>query len=148
MGRYVSLGHETTVKSLPTHGNRHDTRSDLASTGLLGTHPTRACARFPVHTAERSAAPRESRDWVGSLNPQLGHGAPQLVYYTPHILVEVVDGSHGYQPVPTHLGQPDYSGPYSAGSVDHRIWFRVIRSDQIDFSRSLDTCGRSVKSDM
>ena len=58
---------------------RHDTRSDLASAGL-GTHPTRACTRLPVPTAESTAAPREGLVTGWSRDPQLGHGAPQLAY--------------------------------------------------------------------
>ena len=112
------LGSGCSKNRHPHTKNHPDTRSDLAYTGL-GNHTTRACTRFPVETAESTAALRGSRYWVVT-GPSVGTLGATVRILLPKFLLEVVDKGHGYQPVSTNRGQPHSSGPYSAGSVDHQ----------------------------
>ena len=112
------LGSGCSKNRHPHKKNHPDTRSDLAYTGL-GTHTTRACTRFPVETAESTAALRWSRYWVVT-GPSVGTLGATVRILHPNFLVEVVDKGHGRRPVSTNRGQPHSSGPYSAGSVDHQ----------------------------
>ena len=113
-----ALGSGCSKNRHPHTKNHPDTRSDLAYTGL-GTHTTRACTRFPVETAESTAALRGSRYWVVT-GPSVGTLGATVRILHPNFLVEVVDKDHGRRPVSTNRGQPHSSGPYSAGSVDHQ----------------------------
>ena len=76
--------------------NHHDTRSDLAYTGLVTTRHENA----PDFLSKRPRArpPREGLVTGWSLDPQLGHGAPQLAYYTPHFWWNLSTGVMGNGP--------------------------------------------------
>ena len=87
------LGSGCSKNRHPHKKNHPDTRSDLAYTGL-GNHTTRACTRFPVETAESTAALRGSREWVVT-GPSVGTQGATIGILQPNFLVEVVDKGHG-----------------------------------------------------
>ena len=103
-----SVGSGCSKNHRPHIKNHHDTRSDLAYTGL-GTHPTRHCTSFPIQTAESTASPRGSRQTVVT-GPTVWTSGATIGIFQPKFLVEVVEKGHGHQPVSTNLGQHG-SGP-------------------------------------